>query len=134
MLVTRVIAPTLGAADPQPAERWVRHLDAILRRQPTLNSHTPWTAMWVEALEALMLRAGLSGLTLLRWREVLPYKGLLRSVRAWCPACLAGWAASGVPHTSHCCGSSRSSRRVPSTGSHSKSPAPTWRAAAVHPF
>ncbi len=96
-LVTRVIAPTLGAADPRLAERWVRHLDAILRRQPTLNSHTPWTAMWVEALEALMLRAGLSGLTLLRWREVLPYKGLLRSVRAWCPACLAGWAASGVP-------------------------------------
>jgi transcriptional regulator with XRE-family HTH domain len=96
-LVTRVVAPELGAADAQLAERWARHLDAILRRPPTLNSHTPWTAMWVEALEALTLRAGLRGLTLLWWREVLPFKGLLRSVRAWCPACLADWAASGVP-------------------------------------
>jgi transcriptional regulator with XRE-family HTH domain len=96
-LVTRVIAPQLGAADPVLAARWVAHLDDLLRRPPTLNSHAPTTAMWVEALEALTLRTGLAGLTLLPWREVLPLKHLLRARRAWCAACLAQWRSEKIP-------------------------------------
>lgn len=41
----------------------------------------------LEVLERLTLRNDLSDLTVLPWSEVIAAKGLLRQVKAWCPAC-----------------------------------------------
>jgi transcriptional regulator with XRE-family HTH domain len=50
-----------------------------------------WAAEWVAILESLTLRDDLHFLTMLPWRDVLPVRGLLRPVRAWCPASLEEW-------------------------------------------
>ncbi len=50
---------------------------------------------WVQALETLTLQNGLRFLTMLTWAEVISFQGLLRPIRAWCPACYQEWRTSG---------------------------------------
>lgn len=50
---------------------------------------------WVDTLEHLTLRHDLSSLTMLKWREVLPSHGLMRSERSWCPNCYQEWYKTG---------------------------------------
>jgi transcriptional regulator with XRE-family HTH domain len=50
---------------------------------------------WARAAATLTSRPDLRCLTLLSWREVLPARGLLRRVRAWCPSCYEEWRGSG---------------------------------------
>lgn len=52
-----------------------------------LNGSGRTTVSVLEVLEKLMLRDNLRALTVLPWSEVLASKGLLRQVKAWCPAC-----------------------------------------------
>jgi hypothetical protein len=52
-------------------------------------------ADFVRALESLTTRHDLRYLTLLPWQAVLPPSALGRRVRAWCPACLGDWRATG---------------------------------------
>lgn len=56
-----------------------------------LNGMTPLAARLVHTLEDLTLRHDLRFLTMLTWKEVLPYQQLLRRTRAWCAACLEEW-------------------------------------------
>lgn len=53
-----------------------------------VNGLTRVAASWVQTLELLTHRHDLSGLTMLPWAKLLPWRGLLRSHRAWCPQCL----------------------------------------------
>ena len=46
---------------------------------------------WAQALVVLTGRKRLEELTLIRFNEWLPDRGLLRSHLAWCPACLEEW-------------------------------------------
>lgn len=50
---------------------------------------------WVRALEELTCRRGLSYLTMLPWRNVMPDQGLIRKHKAWCPECFTAWQQSG---------------------------------------
>jgi len=49
----------------------------------------------VQALETLTLCRNLHSLTMLTWVKVIPTVGLIRSFRAWCPACYGEWYARG---------------------------------------
>lgn len=49
----------------------------------------------VAALEHLTLRKDLLLLTMLRWSEVFPSRGLIRPLRSWCPNCYQEWRAAG---------------------------------------
>lgn len=44
---------------------------------------------FASAMEKLTLRSDLTKLTLAAWRNVIPFTGLLKRVRSWCPACCA---------------------------------------------
>jgi hypothetical protein len=46
---------------------------------------------WAKALETLTFRRELENLTLLKWRNVLTTRYLMRRCRAWCPACYEEW-------------------------------------------
>lgn len=61
-----------------------------------LNGMQGWSQDWSTILNGLTQRQDLGWLTLQHWREVLSSGALLRRQRAWCPACYAGWAASGT--------------------------------------
>jgi hypothetical protein len=50
---------------------------------------------WTQGLERLTLRSELQFLTLQPWAEVLAIRGLLRPIRAWCPACYEEWRQAG---------------------------------------
>jgi len=63
----------------------------------SINGVTPFAASWVRVLESLTHRRDLRALTMLAWAEVLPWSGLLRSTRAWCPDCLRGQATAYEP-------------------------------------
>lgn len=45
----------------------------------------------LKSLEQLTLRNDLKSLTLTKWSEILPIRGLLRSKKAWCPQCIDEW-------------------------------------------
>ncbi len=56
-----------------------------------LNGTHTWASDWLKSLEILTLRNDLRFLTMLMWKEVLSPRGLLRSIKAWCPNCYADW-------------------------------------------
>jgi len=97
-LVRDVLAPALGhprLADGD-ASAWEEELARVTRRPAgSLVGHAPVAATWADALGAATGRPILRDLTLLPWAEVLPRKKLLRSERAWCPACLETWRLRG---------------------------------------
>jgi len=51
---------------------------------------------WVQVLETLTLQNSLRFLTMLTWAEVIAVQGLLRPIRAWCPACYEECRMSGL--------------------------------------
>jgi AraC-like DNA-binding protein len=59
-----------------------------------INGTTDRTATWVYALEAATGHCDLRYLTLLSLRSALPQQ-VFRRHRAWCPACLEHWRATG---------------------------------------
>lgn len=54
-------------------------------------------ATWIDTFELLTGRAGLADLTLQRWADVLPVRGLIRAERAYCPLHLREWLEAGIP-------------------------------------
>ena len=80
-IVGRVADGVNGSDKPPREKKPANHLESI-------NGVTATAVGWVEVLEALTHRHDLRALTMLAWAEVLPWKGLLRSHRAWCPHCL----------------------------------------------
>ena len=67
-------------------------LDKIFANQTqSLNGTGTWTVSLIQILESLTLQDNLSFLTMLVWVEVIPQKGMLRPIRAWCPACYNDW-------------------------------------------
>jgi hypothetical protein len=53
--------------------------------------------LWVRAVEAMTCCRNIECLTMLRWRHIFSYQGLLRKRRAWCSACFEDWSCSGKP-------------------------------------
>lgn len=51
--------------------------------------------IWVRAMNRLLIRTDLQRTTMLAWRQTLAPRGLVRTYRAWCPACLHDFAESG---------------------------------------
>lgn len=66
-------------------------LAALWKNSAVLNGTTTTTSNWVEVLEGLTMRPDLCFLTMLTWTNVLPPRGLVRRMRAWCPACYEEW-------------------------------------------
>lgn len=66
-------------------------LNKIYKFTGAINGTGIMAADLVQALQNLTLRNDLEFLTLLNWSELLPSRNLLRSVRAWCPACYKEW-------------------------------------------
>jgi|GEM_PF-2581875 len=75
-LAARVILPAIGVHD-----KWWAGFQ-------TANGFGRMSRRLVTGLEHLTLRRDLVWLTTLPWGTVLSARGLLRSGRAWCPACL----------------------------------------------
>lgn len=50
----------------------------------------------IKALSTLTRRHDLKFLTLLTWSSVLPARGLLRCIKAWCPVCYWEWEQLGI--------------------------------------
>jgi hypothetical protein len=67
------------------------NLSAFWKQSAVLNGITTLTSNWVEVLEWLTMRTDLRFLTMLFWNDVLPPRGLVRRVRAWCPVCYEEW-------------------------------------------
>lgn len=91
-LFTRfVLAPLLGRSDVRGASRddWGRYFAAIFRPvRGTLDGCGAHARTWIEALESISLRSGLSRHTFLWLADVLAPHGLTLPIRRWCPACL----------------------------------------------
>jgi len=67
----------------------------VSHRIKAINSTGVIATDWVKALEAITRREDLRFLTLLTWTNILSQRHLIRSVRAWCPACYEGWRIKG---------------------------------------
>ncbi|MDZ7961478.1 MAG: TniQ family protein [Aulosira sp. DedQUE10] len=67
-------------------------LEKIFTNQTqSINGMGIWTKKLINAVESLTLQNELSFLTMLGWTELIPQKGLLRPIRAWCPFCYNDW-------------------------------------------
>lgn len=67
-------------------------LDKIFANQTqSLNGTGTWTVSLIQILESLTLQHNLCFLTMLTWSEVIPQRGMLRPIRAWCSACYNHW-------------------------------------------
>jgi hypothetical protein len=67
------------------------YLHGMSSRTEALNGSGQMALEFVQTLERLTLRDDLYYLTLLLWAEVIPARGLLRRIRAWCPSCYEEW-------------------------------------------
>ncbi len=61
----------------------------------TINGARRSAIRAVLALEKLTMRNDLRFLTMWSWNKIVSSQGLLRSVRAWCPACYDEWYQAG---------------------------------------
>jgi hypothetical protein len=50
---------------------------------------------WVRIIEELTCRKDIRFMTMLPWADVLPWKGLLKRKRHWCPMCYEHWLENG---------------------------------------
>lgn len=57
----------------------------------TINSLNELTSVWVHALSELTCCRKLSYLTILPWKNVLPYRGLIKPTKGVCPQCYDQW-------------------------------------------
>lgn len=95
VLMERELLPFVSAAFSNLDSEQPPCRTGIFSRTGTLNSIGVMAVNWVRALETLTLRSDLRFLTMLTWREVLPSRGLLRSKKAYCPACYQEWRSCG---------------------------------------
>jgi DNA-binding transcriptional regulator YiaG len=72
-----------------------RDLTGLWSKCSALNGVTDLARNHVHALELLTIRSDLNFLTMLKWADVLPPRGLIRRTRAWCPSCYEAWRNSG---------------------------------------
>jgi hypothetical protein len=93
-LVQQSIAPLLGKC--YLADSHSRGVSSFLRYASPINGNGLMASGWVEALEALTLRADLAQLTLLVGTDALSQRALLQPVRQWCPRCYAAWQRQGA--------------------------------------
>lgn len=84
-LVTRDISYTIEHGEP-PTDLCAEYT-STKRAGEGVNSLTPTSREWLDALSRLTLRRDLLSLTMLRWEGLLPPVGLMRERKAWCPAC-----------------------------------------------
>lgn len=61
----------------------------------SLNGLNPLTEEWIGALELLTDFEDFQFLTMLTYRDVLPYRGLIRKQSAWCSQCYEEWLTNG---------------------------------------
>ncbi len=73
------------------------HLTRFWKQSSVLNGTSKTAASWVQALEHLTLRHDLRFLTMLPWASVLPPRGLLRPMQAWCSTCYQEWRKTKHP-------------------------------------
>ena len=93
-LLSKELAGRIGANDDLCSPPKVRKPASNLE---PLNGLTRVAASWVQTLESVTHRRDLCRLTMLAWAKLLPWKGLLRSHRAWCPQCLGTQAVFYEP-------------------------------------
>ena len=78
------------------------------KRSPTGVASAPYGAyfinglgvspgLWVRTVEAMTCCRNMECLTMLKWRHIFSYQGLLRKRRAWCSACFEDWSSSAKP-------------------------------------
>ena len=72
------------------------YLHSMSQRTEALNGIGQMAREFVQALQQLTLQENLHHLTLLMWAEVLPARGLLRRIRAWCPLCYEEWRTNNL--------------------------------------
>jgi hypothetical protein len=94
MLVQQSIAPMLGKR--YIADNHSRGVSSFLRYASPINGNGLMASDWVEALDALTLRADLAQLTLLVGTDALSQRDLLQPVRQWCPRCYDAWRRQGA--------------------------------------
>jgi AraC-like DNA-binding protein/transcriptional regulator with XRE-family HTH domain len=66
-----------------------------LRGSTNINGMTQLVNDWVQALEQLTCHHNLRFLTMLTWSCVIDFQRVVRSARAWCPACYHEWLQAG---------------------------------------
>jgi hypothetical protein len=93
-LVQHSIAPILGKR--YIADSHGRGVSSFLRYADPINGNGLMASDWVDALEALTLRADLAQLTLLVGTDALSQRDLLQPVRQWCPRCYDAWQRQGA--------------------------------------
>jgi transcriptional regulator with XRE-family HTH domain len=82
-----IVGPKTGASRP---------LGEILRGAHAVNGLTGQASVWVKAIERATDRPGLSSLTMLAWRDVLPIRHVIRDRPSHCPSCFEEFAEAGV--------------------------------------
>ena len=70
------------------------NLHTIYQHVAALNGTGEMALNVVKALKSLTLQDELHYLTMIPWVNVFPTRGLLRSVRAWCPVCYEEWQSN----------------------------------------
>jgi hypothetical protein len=94
VLVVREILPRLGRSYlSKPTNGSVSAFWG--KSNHTLNGTQALARDLIAVLATLTGRPDLRALTMLTWSDILPTRGLLRSHRAWCPACYGAWRATG---------------------------------------
>jgi TniQ len=95
ILLVEAIIPLVGRSDLSKATD--NSLSAFWTTDSrSLNGTGTIARIWSQVVATLTGRAEISHLTLLTWRDVLPARGLLRRVRAWCPVCYDEWRTEGA--------------------------------------
>lgn len=95
-LVVHAVAPLVGGNNLR--QLTTNHLAAFWTNDSRALNGTGATAEeWAQAVAMLTGRPEIPSLTLLTWREVLPFRGLLRRAHAWCPVCYEEWRTAGTP-------------------------------------
>jgi hypothetical protein len=95
ILLVEAVIPRVGRSDLSKATD--NSLSAFWTTDSrALNGTGTIARVWSQALATLTGRPEIPHLTLLIWRNVLPSRGLLRRVRAWCPACYEEWRTTGA--------------------------------------
>ncbi len=90
-LISREIAPRISKPY-YASDR--RSLNAFDR---AINGLGTTARDFVTTFESLTHSAHLSGTTMLNWKNVTNYRGLIRGSKAWCPCCYRNWSATGKP-------------------------------------
>lgn len=67
----------------------------FFKRSNTLNGTGKFSLKCIRALENLTFKDSLRFHTMQIWSQVLPWRGLLRPYKAWCPICFHEWLSAG---------------------------------------